>query len=106
MDTWSGPLTSNSLVKAVHHVSKYSNLTDTQEFIGLNRNELLLMNPRTREFLVQNKTYAVSTRAELRCVATTGSGHIAVASANGDVRLYDQIGKEAKTHLPGLGDCI
>lgn len=106
VDTWSGPVTKNTPVSAVHRVAKYSNLTDTKEFVGLNKNELLRMDPRTREFIVQNKRYAASTRAKLGCVATTGSGHLAVASENGDIRLYDQIGKNAKTHLPGLGDRI
>ncbi|CDF38779.1 unnamed protein product [Chondrus crispus] len=106
VDTWSGPLTKNTPVHAVHRVAKYSNLTDTKEFVGLNKNQLLRMDPRTREFIVQSKKYAASTRAKLGCVATTGSGHLAVASENGDVRLYDQIGKNAKTHLPGLGDNI
>lgn len=106
VDTWSGPLTKNTPVKAVHRVSKYSNLTDTKDFIGLNKNELLRMDPRTSEFIVQNKRYAASTRAKLDCVATTGAGYLAVASENGDIRLYDQIGKNAKTLLPGLGDRI
>lgn len=106
VDTWSGGLTSNTPVKAVHRVTKYSNLTDTKEFVALNKNQLLRMDPRTSEFIVQSKRYAASTRAKLDCVATTGAGYLAVASENGDIRLYDQIGKNAKTHLPGLGDPI
>lgn len=106
VDTWHGPVTQNTPVKAVHRVAKYSNLTDTQEFVGVNQNSLLRMDPRTREFIVQSKKYAASTRAKLGCVATTGAGHLAVASETGDIRLYDTIGKNAKTHLPGLGDPI
>lgn len=106
VDTWSGPVMKHNTVKNVHKVSKYSNLTGTKEFVGLNKNCLLRMDPRTSEFVVQSKKYAASTRAKLDCVATTGSGQLAVASENGDIRLYDQIGKNAKTHLPGLGDRI
>lgn len=106
VDTWDGGLTANTPVKAVHQSSKYSNLTDEQEFVGLNKNQLLRMDPRTSEFIVQSKKYASGTRAKLDCLATTGSGYVAVASENGDIRLYDQIGKNAKTHLPGLGDPI
>ncbi|KAI0562197.1 Vacuolar import/degradation protein Vid27 [Gracilaria domingensis] len=106
VDTWSGGLTGHTPVKAVHRVNKYSNLTSTQEFVGLNKSQLMRMDPRTREFVVQSKRYAASTRAKLECVATTGAGYLAVASENGDIRLYDQIGKNAKTHLPGLGDPI
>lgn len=106
VDTWSGPLTKNTPVSAVHRVEKYSNLTDTKEFVGLNKNALLRMDPRTKDFIVQSKKYAASTRAKLDCVATTGAGHLAVASANGDIRLYDTIGKNAKTHLPGLSSGV
>ena len=106
VDKWSGNLTSNIPVQTVHRTSKYSNLTDTKEFVGLNKNQLLRMDPRTNEFIVQSKRYAPSTRARLDCMATTGAGYIAVASENGDIRLYDQIGKNAKTHLPGIGPGI
>jgi hypothetical protein len=37
---------------------------------------------------------------------TTGKGDLAVASAKGDIRLYDKIDKKAKTQLPGLGGLI
>lgn len=106
VDTWSGPVMKHNTVNNVHRASKYANLTDTKEFVGLNKNALMRMDPRTREFVVQSKRYAAGTRAKLDCMATTGTGHLAVASENGDIRLYDQIGKNAKTHLPGLGDRI
>lgn len=106
VDTWSGPVMKHNTVNNIHRASKYANLTGTKEFVGLNKNALMRMDPRTREFVVQSKRYAASTRAKLDCMATTGAGHLAVASENGDIRLYDQIGKNAKTHLPGLGDRI
>lgn len=104
VDTWAGGLTHNTPIHAVQGTAKYSNLTDTKEFVGLNKNQLLRMDPRTNEFIVQSKKYAAGTRAKLDCVATTGAGYLAVASENGDIRLFDQIGKNAKTLLPGLGD--
>lgn len=106
VDTWDGGLTSNTPVKSLHQPSKYSSLTDQQDFLGVNQNQLLRMDPRTNEFIVQSKKYARGTRARLECAATTGAGYIAVASENGDIRMFDQIGKNAKTHLPGLGDPI
>lgn len=106
VDTWKGGLTKNTPVKTIHQSQKYSILTDEQDFVGVNRNQLLRMDPRTSEFVVQSKNYAAGTRARLECMATTGMGYLAVASENGDIRLFDQIGKNAKTHLPGLGDPI
>jgi hypothetical protein len=39
-------------------------------------------------------------------VTTTADGKLAVASEKGDIRLFDSIGKNAKTALPPLGDPI
>lgn len=106
VDTWDGGLTKNTPVKNLHQTSKYSNMTDAQDFIGLNKNQILRMDPRSKDFFVQSKKYASGTRARLQTLATTGAGYLATASENGDIRLFDQIGKNAKTHLPGLGDPI
>jgi hypothetical protein len=39
-------------------------------------------------------------------VTTTGSGKLAVASEKGEIRLFDSVGKNAKTALPSIGDPI
>lgn len=39
-------------------------------------------------------------------VSTTADGKIAVASDKGDIRLFDTVGKIAKTALPSTGDPI
>lgn len=106
IDTWKGDRMMGAAVSSIQQTEKYSNLTHAQDFVGLNKSMLLRMDPRTNEFVVQSKKYAASTRAKLECVATTGAGYLAVASEQGDIRLFDQIGKNAKTHLPGLGDKI
>lgn len=106
VDTWSGELTANTPINQIHQTSKYAHRTDEQDFIGLNKNQILKMDPRTQQLFVQSKKYASGTRARLECIATTGNGYLAAASENGDIRLFDQIGKNAKTHLPGLGDKI
>lgn len=43
------------------------------------------------------------TNPKLSCVVTTGDGHIAVGSDTGEIRLYSDVDKRAKTALPGLG---
>ncbi|KAK1867505.1 hypothetical protein I4F81_010012 [Pyropia yezoensis] len=85
---------------------KYAHLTGEAGFVGLNARSVLRMDPRDPAFVVQSKTYAASTRGNLTAMATTGAGHVAVASSTGDLRLFDGIGKRAKTLLPGLGDPI
>jgi len=39
-------------------------------------------------------------------IGTSMSGNLALGSADGKIRLYQQVGKDAKTLLPGLGDPI
>jgi len=40
---------------------------------------------------------------ELSTVATTGSGQVVVGDLKGEIRMFSDISKRAKTHLPGLG---
>lgn len=51
--------------------------------------------------IVMNKNYKTKTR--FSCFATTGFGGLAVGSQSGEIRLYKDIGKNAKTLLPSLG---
>ena len=39
-------------------------------------------------------------------MATTFNGGLAIGSLNGEIRLYKDVGQNAKTLLPGLGDPI
>lgn len=106
VDTWKGDAIASAQIDSIQRSAKYAHLTAAQDFVAVNKSQLMRMDPRSKEFIVQSKKYAASTRAKLECVATTGAGYLAVASETGDIRLYDQIGKNAKTHLPGLGDKI
>jgi VID27 C-terminal WD40-like domain/VID27 PH-like domain len=106
VEQWGGGLTGGTSINALSLTDKYANLTHNQEFMGLNKNQLLRMDPRSKEFIVQSKRYAAGTRARLEAFATTGAGYIATASENGDIRMFDAVGKNAKTHLPGLGDRV
>lgn len=46
------------------------------------------------------------TKNDFSVATTTESGRLAVASNKGDIRLFDKLGKNAKTALPALGDPI
>ncbi len=54
--------------------------------------------------MVENKQY--TTKNKFSGVTTTGQGQLAVASQKGDIRLFDTVGKIAKTALPAMGDPI
>lgn len=93
-------------ITALQRSEKYAHLTGAAGFVGLNDRSVLRMDPRDPAFVVQSKTYAARSRGVLTAMATTAAGHVAVASSTGDLRLFDGIGKRAKTLLPGLGDPI
>jgi hypothetical protein len=54
--------------------------------------------------LVNSKTY--KSDVMFNTISPTVSGGFAVGSANGDIRMYKQMGQIAKTSLPGLGEPI
>jgi hypothetical protein len=50
------------------------------------------------------KQYA--SKNDFSALATTEKGYIAVASNKGDIRMFDRLGINAKTHIPALGEAI
>ena len=68
---------------------------------GVNKNTLFTMDTRLKDKVVSMKSY--KTNPKMNCIATTSAGGIAVGSLNGEIRLYNQVGKNAKTLLPCFG---
>jgi hypothetical protein len=85
---------------------KFDQMTDNPILIGVNKNNLFAMDSRInkKNKVVNVKNY--KTNPKMNCLATTDFGGIATGSTNGEIRLYDQIGKNAKTLLPCFGDKI
>lgn len=81
-------------------------MTDTQLVHGVNKNTLFTMDARInkKNKVVNAKNY--KTNPKMNCIATTDLGGIAVGSLNGEIRLYKEVGKNAKTLLPCFGDPI
>jgi hypothetical protein len=85
--------------------SKFSQMTGEQTFIGMSNNALYRVDPRLAgNKLVDAELKQYTVKNDFSAAATTEKGHIAVASNKGDIRLYDKLGKIAKTALPALGD--
>lgn len=84
--------------------SKYAELTGDQTFLGLSNQSLFKVDPRIRDKIVDSQFKQYKTKTGFTQMATTGDGYIAAATANGEIKLYDVLGKNAKTALPGLGD--
>ena len=87
--------------------NKFAQMTDEQTFLGLSNNALYRVDPRlSGNKLVDSELKQYATKHGFTAAATTEQGYIAVASSKGDVRMFDRLGINAKTHIPALGDPI
>jgi hypothetical protein len=87
--------------------SKFAPTTAQQTFVGTSANSLFRIDPRLPgNKLVDQQMKGYATKTQFSTVATTADGYLAVGSQKGDIRLFDTIGKNAKTSLPALGDPI
>ncbi|KAF2147320.1 uncharacterized protein K452DRAFT_261735 [Aplosporella prunicola CBS 121167] len=87
--------------------SKYAQMTGEQTFLGLSRNALYRIDPRlSGDKLVDADLKQYVSKNDFSAAATTEKGYIAVASNKGDIRMFDRLGINAKTHIPALGDPI
>lgn len=71
--------------------------------VSVSENALYKLDPRINKVVSEN---VYKTNNKFRCGMSTESGKLAVASANGSLRLYDNLEKRAKMLLPGYGDEI
>ncbi|KAI0304103.1 VID27 cytoplasmic protein-domain-containing protein [Russula brevipes] len=94
----------------VDHIApnnKFSQTTHEQTLVGASHNALFRIDPRVSgNKLVDSQYKQYASKNKFSGVTTTASGKLAVASEKGDVRLYDTVGKIAKTALTPLGDPI
>jgi len=87
--------------------SKFAPTTTEQTLVGISHNSLFRIDPRVSGTkLVESQFKQYVSKNKFSGVATTSYGKLAVASEKGDIRLFDSIGKNAKTALPPLGDPI
>jgi len=88
-------------------VSKHSGFTHNPCFITANPRNLFLIDPRIgdKNKIVAEKIYAQA--PQFSCIATNGiENAFATGSDKGEIRLYKEVGQNAKTLFPGLGDPI
>lgn len=87
--------------------TKFAQMDPEQTLVGTSANGIFRIDPRlSGSKLVDSEFKQYATKADFSTAATTETGRLAVASNKGDLRLYDAIGKNAKTALPALGDPI
>jgi hypothetical protein len=98
---------SDATVTEIIPDSKYAQMTSNQTLIGLNENSIFRIDPRlSGNKRVDNEMKQYVVKNKFTSGATTGKGELAVASAKGEIRLFDKLDKRAKTLLPGFGDPI
>ncbi|CAG8508042.1 743_t:CDS:10 [Ambispora leptoticha] len=87
---------------------KFAQMTGEKTLIGLSHNSIFRIDPRlnSKYKLVDSSRKQYLTKNNFSCAATDEKGHIAVGNEKGEVKLYDTLGKNAKTNLTGLGDPI
>ncbi|PLN77362.1 vacuolar import and degradation protein [Aspergillus taichungensis] len=87
--------------------NKFSQMTAAQPFVGASQNALFRIDPRLAgNKLVDADLKQYASKNEFSSVATTEKGYLAVASNKGDIRMFDRLGINAKTHIPALGEAI
>lgn len=88
-------------------VTKHAQTTDEKMLLGVAARNMFKIDPR----LGGNKVVPGEEKFYMKIspfstVASTDQGYIAVGSTNGEIRLLDKLGKQAKTMLPSMGDSI
>ncbi|KAK1753182.1 hypothetical protein QBC47DRAFT_387961 [Echria macrotheca] len=87
--------------------NKFAQMTHEPTFLGVSHNALYRVDPRVSgSKLVDAQLKQYASKNDFSALATTEKGYIAVASNKGDVRLFDRLGINAKTHIPALGEAI
>jgi VID27 C-terminal WD40-like domain len=82
-------------------------MTNEKTFLGISNNALYRIDPRLAgNKLVDSQLKQYVSKNDFSATSTTEKGHIAVASNKGDIRLFDRLGINAKTHIPALGEPI
>lgn len=99
----------NTVIKTIAPTSKYAQSSGEPTLVGISCNALFRIDPRLGgrggNAMAESIQYA-SQRNKFSSVVTTATGQLAVASERGDIRLFDTIGKIAKTTVPAMGDPI
>ena len=90
------------------HATKLGQLDPQCDIVGINKNKIFAMDGRVnrKNKIVEDKIYGSGSSKNFTCVATPGFKALATGSQDGNIRLYNDITKNAKTLIPCFGDPI
>ena len=98
--------TNNSEIVNIAPDKKMAQMTESQMIYGLNSNNIFALDGRLnkKNKVVDVKSYKANPK--MICIASSGFGGFATGSLDGQIRLYDEVGKNAKNIFQGYGDAI
>merc|ERR1712070_1174835 len=100
------PNDKNSKLRHLTNVTKNAQGSGDQSIVAVNEKAMYTLDPRVNNKIKAVRQKLYKTNPEFNHVATTMAGGLAVGSLDGQIRLYKEVGQNAKTLLPGLGDPI
>lgn len=84
------------------HFIRNGELSHNDTFIGINNKNIFQFDPNNHDAACIN-TKVYSSNPRFSCFSTTQQGHFAIGSTTGEVRLFNEVGKNAKNLIPGHG---
>lgn len=102
VEQWSLP--SHVDIQSIMNKFKNSQVQAEGTLLVCSQKGLFELDSRVKEKTVNSKVY--TTNPKFTKLATTSDGRFLVGSEKGEVRLFDKLGKKAKTLLPGFGDKV
>ena len=90
------------------HSKKLGQLSPYCDIYGINKNKIFSMDGRVnrKNKIVEDKIYGPGSSKDFTCIATPQFEAFATGSSDGNIRLYNDITKNAKTLIPCFGDPI
>jgi hypothetical protein len=94
-------------VRSVAPREKHAQKTTEATCIGQNRNQIFMMDQRTKNKLVSDqKITQGQSSASLTCATSNVKGQVVAGNVHGEVKFFSHLNKRAKTTLCGLGDSV
>eukprot|EP00835_Amoeboradix_gromovi_P002206 NODE_120_length_18891_cov_0.302682.p4 type:complete len:614 gc:universal NODE_120_length_18891_cov_0.302682:14689-12848(-) len=93
VQSWEAP----KELKSLSTYNKAAQTTSEQQFYGITKDKVMLMDPRTRNLIANSISY--KSKIDFTCISTNNSNQIAVGNAQGELKLYDKLDSKARTNF-------
>ena len=98
--------TENMDIIDFNHAKKFNQMEDDKIINCINKNNIIILDGRINKKNKVAKIKQYKTNPNFNCITSTVTGETAIGSNNGEIRLYDDLSKKAKTLLSTYGDPI